>query len=257
MERLGDTRSGGLNSGKLRVWGLVFAAAGIVGRSILQNRLLGIGTISGQQLLQIMDSGNAMLIATLALLLEAVETCAVPIFSLLLMEGFRHTSNFKSYFFRVAGTAVLSELPYNLAIGGSLLDTDSRNPVFGLVLGLALLYFYRRYAGGSPQSVLIKVLVTVAALLWAMMLKIEYGVCMVAVICVLWAFRRNSLYRNFAGATAAILCSLISPLFLAAPMGFLVVHFYNGEKADGNRLVKYLVYPVLLLIIGLLALFIA
>ena len=36
-------------------------------------------------------------------------------------------------------------------------------------------------------------------------------------------------------------------------MGFLVVHFYNEERGEGNRLVSYLFYPVILLVVGLAA----
>ena len=38
---------------------------------------------------------------------------------------------------------------------------------------------------------------------------------------------------------------------MAAPMGFLAIHFYNGEKGEENRLVNYLAYPVILLAVGL------
>ena len=38
-------------------------------------------------------------------------------------------------------------------------------------------------------------------------------------------------------------------------MGFLAIHFYNGEKGESSRLVNYLFYPVTLLAIGLAAKF--
>jgi hypothetical protein len=38
-------------------------------------------------------------------------------------------------------------------------------------------------------------------------------------------------------------------------MGFLAIHFYNGEKGNTGRLVNYLFYPVTLLAIGLVAKF--
>ena len=54
-----------------------------------------------------------------------------------------------------------------------------------------------------------------------------------------------------AGCIAAALCALFSPFYLAAPMGFLVVHGYRGEQGEENRLVNYLAYPVLLLFVGI------
>lgn len=51
-----------------------------------------------------------------------------------------------------------------------------------------------------------------------------------------------------AGAAAAMLCSLISPFYLASPMGVLVVHSYNGVKSTHSHKYNYLLYPVLLVI---------
>lgn len=125
-------RSSGISSNGLRTWGMFFLLAGMLGKSILQNGLLNLGAVSfGQLLEQMQTSRAAMLYATLALLLQAMETCAVPIFAFLLVEGVEHTSSLRNYALRVAGLAVLSELPYNLATSGKLLDTTSRNPVFG------------------------------------------------------------------------------------------------------------------------------
>lgn len=254
MERLADTKPNGINGSTLRTWGLVFLAAGILGRSILQNQILGIGQLNAQQLLEVMETNMA--VATAALALQAVETCAVPIFAFLLVEGFQHTSNFRNYLIRILVLALICELPYNLAIGGKLLDMSSRNPVFGLALGLILLNFYKRFSEKGMQNTFIKLAVTVAALIWTDMLQIQEGFCLILVTAVLWAFRKKPLYRNIAGATAVIICTLVSPFYLAAPMGFLAVHSYNGEKGETSRAVTYLAYPAMLLVIGIAAQFI-
>ena len=244
MERLSDYKPTGMNGNALRTWGLLFLAAGVIGRGLIQTRILGIGQVTAQELLQIIGaSQTAMILATTSLVLQAMETCAAPIFALLLVEGVQKTSDFQQYFLRVTGLALLSEIPYNLALKGQLLALDSRNPVFGLVLCMALLYFYRRY----HKNLLVKIIVTAAAFLWGQMLKIDSGSCMVLIVVALWALRKKPLYRNFAGAAVTVLCTAISPFFLAAPMGFLTVHFYNGEKSTNSRVVNYFAYPAILL----------
>lgn len=248
MEQIQRRKRNGIHSGALRTWGMLFVAAGVISRSVLQMRLLGMGSISGAQLLEVMSaSDSAMSIATVALVLQVLEACAVPIFAALLVEGFKNTSNFKNYLLRVVGLALLSELPYNLAISGKLLDFSTRNPVFGIALGLIVLAFYKYYGGKGVKNIAIKTLVTLAAVMWVGMLGIEYGVPVVLVSAVLWALRGNTLLANVAGATVSIVCSLSSLFMMAAPMGFLAVHSYNGEKGESNRLVDYLAYPVLLL----------
>lgn len=247
MERLNSRRKKGINGNTLRTWGLLFAAAGIIGRGVIQTHMLGIGQLNAQQLLEVIGSSDqAMNLATISLILQAIETCAVPVFALLLTEGFQHTSDRKAYFIRVAGLALACEIPYNLAIGGKLLDFGSRNPVFGLVMCMVMLMLYGLYAEPKLSHKLIKFIVTIAAVLWCGMLKIEFGAAMVVVTATMWALRRNVLYRNFAGAAAAIVCTVFSPFFLASPMGFMAVHFYDGERNEDSRTANYLYYPAML-----------
>lgn len=255
MERINDRKPSGISGNGLRAWGMVFLALGVFGQGILQGRILGVGTVTGGELLAIMNSsGAAMGIASLALVLQAVETCAAPIFAFLLVEGVTHTANMKNYTLRMLGLALVTEIPYNLAVSGKVLASGSVNPVFGVLLCLIMLWFYKWYGEKGGKNTLIKAVVTIAALLWAQMLHISYGAPMVILTAVLWFMRRWPSYKGFAGAAAAVVCTVISPFFLAAPMGFLAVHLYNGEPGGMSKLVKYLTYPAILLVLGLVGL---
>lgn len=250
MERLArqERERSGITRQALRLWGLLFVMAGILGRSILQNRLLNMGNINSQELLDAMiQSEQVMVYATLALIMQAVEACAIPIFAFLLVEGVQRTSNLDKYLVRVLGLAFVSELPYNLAMSGSLWDTTSRNPVFGLAFAMGMLYLFRLYGGDSIGKRLLRVVITAAAVLWPMMLRIQDGACCVIMVAVLWLCRDKKQYRTFIGCAVGALCSLLSFYYLAIPMAFLAIHFYRGDKGEENRLVNYLAYPVLLL----------
>lgn len=252
MERLGHNRPSGLHAGNLRAWGMLFAIAGIISRSILQNQMLGMATRSMADLLELMQSSEmAMAVATVALVLQAVETVAVPIFVFLLAEGFRHTSDWKKYLLRVAGLALVTEIPYDLAMNGKVLEFGAQNPVFGLVLCMVLLYLFERF----NKQKLVCVIMALAGLAWSLMLKVDHGIPMILMVCVIRIFREKHMFMGFSGMAAAALCTGISPFYLAAPMGFLAIHFYNGEKGESSRLVNYLFYPVALLVIGLVAMF--
>lgn len=252
MERLGNNRPSGLHAGNLRAWGMLFVVAGIVGRSILQNRMLGIGVLSAEELVQLMQSSQeAMIIATIALVLQAMETVAIPIFVFLLVEGFLHTSDWKKYLLRVCGMAVLTEIPYDLAMYGKVMDFGGQNPALALVLCMIVLYMFKRFAGKK----LICVVMALAGILWGIMLKIDHSVPMLLMLCIIYLFRNKRMYMGFSGMAVAAVCTAISPFYLAGAMGFLAIHFYNGEPGEGNRVVNYLFYPVALLAIGLVAMF--
>ena len=252
MERLGTSRPTGLTGSGLRTWGMLFAVAGIISRAILQNELLG--TLNGGNaglLAQLQSQENGMIIATVALVLQVIETMAVPVFALLLVEGFQHTSNYKKYVIRVATTAVVSEIPFNLAMSQQILDLRTRNPVFAVVLCLVALYLYQRFAGQKILCIFVGLMATV----WAGMLGVEHGIPMVLIVSVMWVLRNKKMLRGFAGAAVAVICTGGSMYYLGAPMGFLVDHFYNGEPGEGSKWVNYLFYPVVLLVVALIAIF--
>ena len=240
-------RSFGITRRALWIWGLLFLAAGVVGQCVIQNGILKTSGLSNQQLVDMMADSNVLGYVTVALVLEAVQSCAIPVFALLTVEGFLHTSSLKNYILRVAGLAVLSELPYNLAVGGSWLVTSSRNPVFGVLLALVMLYLYRYYAGTSAKSIAIKTLIFVMGVLWTFMLGLADGAALVIMASTFWFMRNKPQYRIFVGAIVMVLCCLLSPYYIVAPIAMMAIHYYNGEPGEQNRWIKYLAYPAILL----------
>ena len=253
-ERLVRDKATGLNTTGLRIWGMVFLVLAAAGKALLQNRLLDMNGTT--DLITALNSQGGMIIATVALMLQAVEGCAIPVFAFLAVEGVLHTSDFIKYLLRVCGLALLTELPYNFAMSGKLIDLSDRNPVFAVALALILIYFFKRFEGKGLAKGAIKVLLTVAAFFWATMLRIQHGAAFAVLVAVLWTFRKKPNVRNLMGGCAMMMCSLISPFYLAAPMGFLILHFYNGEKGPSKQEVHYLVYPAALLAIGLIGYFV-
>jgi len=244
----------GVNRGTLRLWALLCLALGTAGLAIIENAMLKLPTMSGQALLSAMEADPKIMgYATVALVLEAIGCCAAPLFAFLLAEGFEKSASRTRYFLRVLAVAAVSELPFNLAATGKWLDTTSRNPVFGLVFALLMLYFFRQYSQKSFGHYAIRVFVAVAAVLWALMLNIRDGAPLVVLTLVLWIFRRKKLLWMVFGCVAAFACSLFSPFYMLSPMVFILLHLYNGEKGEENLWVKYGIYPVMLLVLGLLA----
>ena len=257
MERLSpNTRPAGIGAAALRTWGLLFLLAGTVGRGFIQNTLLGLNNMDSQQLLQIMnESDSAMGMVTLSLVLTAMESCAVPIFAFLLVEGYQHTSSYKNYLIRSVVLAMVCEVLYNVAMSGSMIDLQTRNPVWCIVLGLVMLGMFRYVDEKMNGRKLMKVIMAVAGILWAQMLKVDYGMFFMAMVLTLWVMRSKPQYRLFVGMGVAALCTAISPFYLAATMGFMAVHFYNGEKSESGKIFNYAAYPAMLLLCALAPMF--
>ena len=252
-ERLNQRRSSGLSGRMLKIWGLAFLAVGAAGQAILQNKFLGIGSLTTAQLLESMQQNQTvMLYATLALVLQTAQTCAVPIFAFLLVERFRTLEKPFVYIGWLLGAAAVSEVPYNMVMGGKLLQTGGLNPLFTMALCAVMLWFYRMFPGQTVKDKGIKVIVTASAVLWTLMMGMEFGPCAVLLTAIIWSLGHKPLVRNLVGAVAAILSSIVSPFFVASPMGFLAVHMYNGELEE-HKFINYLAYPAILLVIVCIA----
>ena len=256
MERLFDRRMGqpsGLTANGIRMWGMFLLAASVVGGSIIQHKVFGINSSTNGSLTDLV--GSNMLLATIAIILQACGACAVCVYTFLMVEGVLNTSDMKAYVQRVAGVAILSEIPYNLAFSGKWFDLSTRNPAFGILIGLVVLWFYKLFPGFNAKNVLYKIIATIGAYLWCAMLGISDGICVVIIGLILWAFQKKHQMRVYAGAMAAIVCSIISPFYMIAPVVFLLLHSYNGEKGESNTVLNYVSYPVMLIVVVLIGKF--
>lgn len=245
MSRLIEKLKFRLNGGALHKWGTVFLLAGALG-NVIQSRIFGVGAISNQQLLELMQENPAVMhLATVALAFQLLEVCAVPIFSFLLVEGSIHTSGFRKYFLRVSLLALVCQIPYGLAGHGL-------NPAWSMVMSLIMLYFFRCFPEKKAGHLAIKAIAVVGTFLWSNILGIPHGAVCVIITAVLWGLRDKVYFRMFGGCMAMVCCSVFSPLYMAAALSFLILYFYDGTPGEGARIKRYTGYPLILLISELL-----
>ena len=247
----------GRDAASIRKWAFLFLTVGTVGQCILQNRLLMLDQVSMEELAAAMEQSSLVYgLATVALICKVVAPCAAPLFCFLLVEGFQRTSSFEKYLLRVGAAALITEIPYNLAVGGKLLDLGSRNPVFGMFICLIMLYFFSRYAEKGLKNLLMKALIAAAAFLWCLMLGIDQGVCLVILVGFLWMVRDKSNVRSMFAFCGAMVCTLFNMYYIGSCLSCIMLHRYNEERGEQNEKLNYVFYPALLLVTGIAALFI-
>ena len=246
----------GTDAAAIRKWGMIFLTIGIIGQGILQNRLLQMNSVSGNELLAAMESNPMVMpLLTAALVCKVIETCAAPLFAFLLVEGFQRTASFEKYLIRVGAVAIISELPYNLAYGGKIFELTSRNPVFGMVICLVMLFFYNRYPEKGLKNFAMKALITAAGFLWCLMLHIDQGICLVVMVAMLWYARSKSNERAVLGFCSAMVCTLFDMYYIGSGLAFIMLHRYDEERGEQNEKLNYAFYPAALLAVGIVGLF--
>ncbi len=180
---------------------------------------------------------------------------AFPIFCFLLVEGMRTTSNIYRYGFRLLVFALISEVPFDLALNGVWIVWDHQNVMFTLLIGLAVTSLSCK-AEEVLKNVIMKAIaelaVLVAGMLLADVLRADYGSYGVLCIAVLYYFRRDRGGQLLAGTIAFVAGDYLlngSTSELVAPLALLAATCYNGERGMKLKYLFYAFYPAHLLVL--------
>lgn len=182
--------------------------------------------------------------------MRGIGRISFPIFCFLLVEGFMHTKNIRNYAMRLFLFALLSEIPFNLAFSGKIFYPGYQNVFFTLLIGLLVMYFCslaERLAlrHRIPAAILFFAAV-IAGMSAAEFLRTDYASYGIFCIMILYLFRNRKKWQEIAGILAFL------PEF-PAPLAFLPIHFYNGNRGLSVKYLFYIFYPFHLLILYLAA----
>ena len=184
--------------------------------------------------------------------LRSIGRIGFPLFCFLLVEGFMHTHNIKKYALRLLIFAFVSELPFNLAFTGRLFYTGYQNVFFTLFIGLITMWGHQTIEAKQQLNKAVKIslciIIPVAGILLAELLKTDYAGIGVACIMVLYFCRKNRKLQIIAGAVAFL-------WELPASLSFVPAALYNGRRGWKMKYFFYIFYPAHLLVLYLIAYF--
>ena len=177
-------------------------------------------------------------------ILREIGRLGFPIFCFLLVEGFGRTRNKVKYAMRLGAFALISEIPFDLALTGSVMDFGYQNVFFTLLLGfLAMCVFDLVSRKRIPKvlAITIDLAALAAFMLAAYILNSDYEYMGVLTIAVMYALRSHKVWSMAGGC--AVLC-LLSLNELPAFFALIPVALYNGKRGWRLKYFFYAFYPV-------------
>ncbi|MBR3811513.1 MAG: conjugal transfer protein TraX [Agathobacter sp.] len=203
-------------------------------------------------------------------LMRDIGRMAFPIYCFLLVEGFLYTKSVAKYAVRLFMFALISEIPFDLAIGGEWWQKDHSNVFFTLVLGLFTIWgisyiekYYGRWKDKLSNPILSQflagmagiVVVAATGILAENVLNSDYGIGGVVAIAVMYLLRNK---REAAYAMGVLVLTIFcGDSEILALFMLLCIMNYDGTRGKSMKYVFYVFYPLHLLVLGLISMMIS
>jgi len=206
--------------------------------------------------------------------LTCIGRIAFPIFAFLIVEGFHHTRNLKKYVLRLLFAAVLSEIPFNLMAGGSLIYPFHQNVLWTFLIAIGMMYANEKVrAQAAWKRMAVAFATVVIGALAGLLSFADYLHAGVLTVLVFYFLRGRS-WLCFAGQAFCLwylnfetLGGLVYTFSLAghtlvfpqqgfALLALIPIWLYRGGKGYHSKAFQwfnYLFYPLHMLLLSLLA----
>lgn len=181
-------------------------------------------------------------------ILRIIGRISFPIFAYTLVEGFCHTHDVRKYMMRLGICALISEVPFDLAVFGTSLEFSHQNVFFTWFLGILMLYLLLK----APNT-FSKVVYVLAMLLLSEFLNTDYSSMGLLMILIFYLFRDKKIVKYIGVAATNVL--LMGGLQVYAPLALVPIALHSGEQGPRCKKFFYAFYPAHLLIIYLISLF--
>ena len=206
--------------------------------------------------------------------MNCIGRVSFPIFAFLIVEGYHHTRNLKKYAMRLLLFAILSEIPFDLAMGGRLFYPIHQNVLWSFLISIGLIHWNEKakQSGVLWKRMLTAFLSIVTGCLLGMVTFVDYYHAGILMVLVFYFFRGKKWWNYLAQFLWMAYINLevlggigyefvlFDRVFFFARQGFALfalipIWLYQGRQGYHSKwfqMVCYLFYPVHLLILGLL-----
>lgn len=231
----------GLSGSTLKIIAMVTMLIDHIGAAVLLRYLLDM-----RSHITSVDTYNQLVM--LYQVLRGIGRVSFPIYCFLLVEGFQRTRNLKKYILRLGIFAVIAEVPFDLCFTSRVFSLSHQSVMLTLLVGVLTMWgvsLLEKHVTNRFLLVPCAMAVIAAGALAAELMNTDYGYLGVLCIMVLYALRRVKWMQITGGC-------LIFLWEIWAPFAFIPIGFYNNKRGLNLKYMFYLFYPLHLLILYLI-----
>lgn len=205
--------------------------------------------------------------------LTCVGRLTFPIFAFLIVEGYFHTKDLKKYVGRLFLFAVLSEIPFNLAMGSSLFFPIHQNVLWSFLISIGLIAWNEKVKGKKLWArVLIGAASLIVGYIGGILTFVDYYNAGVMMVLAFYFFKGNKWWcylgqficmwyinMEMLGGYSYEVEMFGETHFIArqgfAMLALIPIWLYRGNQGYHSKklqMVYYAFYPAHLLVLGLL-----
>ena len=184
---------------------------------------------------------------------DIIGRIAFPLFCFMLVEGYFKTRNRKKYLLNLLLFGVISEVPFDMFTTASFFNMNWNNVMFTLALVLVTVWIIdtlKEKMQKRPKALwyLVSILIVLVMCIVSMSLSLDYEHHAILIGYFFYLFHDMPVFAIPFGYASMFK----EPWAL---LGFGLTLTYNGERGKQHKMLYYWFYPVHLLILGLLRLY--
>ena len=184
---------------------------------------------------------------------DIIGRIAFPLFCFMLVEGYFKTRNRKKYLLNLLLFGVISEVPFDMFTTASFFNMNWNNVMFTLALVLVTVWIIdtlKEKMQKRPKALwyLVSILIVLGMCIVSMSLSLDYEHHAILIGYFFYLFHDMPVFAIPFGYASMFK----EPWAL---LGFGLTLTYNGERGKQHKMLNYWFYPVHMLILGILRLY--
>ena len=202
--------------------------------------------------------------------MTAIGRIAFPIFAFMTVEGFYKTKSLKKYAKRLLFFALISEIPFNLMLSGSIVYPYHQNVIWTFLIGMGLMWINEK---AKEKALWLRIAVIIGSIVFSYIIgaltMVDYYYGGLFMILVFYFFRKKKWYNFIAQLVLMIYINseVLGGYYFTveifgteievvrqslAVFALIPIWLYNGKQGYHNKAIKalyYWFYPAHLLIL--------